>query len=319
MNKIALFGAAGATGKSIANALRSRGMAYRVVGRDRERLSSAFGNDTLAEIVMWNPENPTSVRAAAEGIDTLIYLVGIPYHKNEQHPILMQQTLNGAIAAGVKRIVLLGTVYPYGPPETATVAESHPRNPPTFKGRMRKRQEDILFRAHAEGKIEAAVLRLPDFYGPEVGELSFLHLAFKAATQGGTAYMIGPIDTPHEFVFIPDLGPVMVDLALKPEAYGRGWNFAGAGTITQREAANKIFAMAGRKPKVLALGKTALRLIGLFDPFMRELVEMNYLQKTPVLLDDSALAQLIGPLKKTSYSEGLRLTYEAYVNKQKAK
>ncbi len=316
MNKIAFFGAAGATGKSIATNLRSRGMAYRVVGRDQKRLATTFGSDPLAEIRTWNPEDPASVRAAAEGVDTLIYLVGVPYNKAKQHPILMRQTLDGAIAAGVKRIVLLGTVYPYGLPETPTVAETHPRNPPTFKGGMRKEQEEILFRAHAEGKIQATVLRLPDFYGPEVGELSLLHLAFKAATEEGTAYMIGPIDTPHEFVYIPDLGPVMVDLALKPEAYGRAWNFAGAGTISQREAAKQIFAMASRKPKILTLGKTAIRLMGLFDPVMRELVEMHYLQKTPVPMNDSALTQLIGPLKKTPYVEGLRLTYQTYVDRK---
>ena len=312
MNKIALWGAAGATGKSIANALRSRGMAYRVVGRDRERLAAAFGNDPLAELVTWNPDEPASVRVAAQGVDTLVYLAGAPYHQNQLHPKNTQKTLDGAIAAGVKRIVLLGTVYPYGVPTTPTVAETHPRNPPTFKGRMRKEQEDILLRAHAAGQIEATILRLPDFYGPETGEASFLHLPFKAATTGGAAFMIGPIDTPHEFLFVPDLGPVVVDLAEKPEAYGRAWNLAGAGTITQREAARQIFALAGRKPKLFVLGKTALRLAGLFDPLMREFVEMSYLQTTPVLMDDRALAQLIGPIRKTPYAEGLRRTFEVY-------
>jgi hypothetical protein len=44
---------------------------------------------------------------------------------------------------------------------------------------------------------------------------------------------------------------------------------------------------------------------------MRELVEMNYLMTEPVVLDDSALATLIGPLRKTSYQEGIRRSYEA--------
>ncbi len=312
MNKIALFGAAGATGKSIASALRSRGMAYRVVGRDRERLDATFGTDPLAEVVTWNPDDPASVIAAARGIDTLIYLVGVPYHQGELHPKLTRQTLNGAIASGVKRIVSIGSVYPYGVPTTPTVAETHPLNPPTFKGKMRKEQEDILLRSHAEGKIQATILRLPDFYGPEVGQLSMLHFPLKAATKGGTALMIGPIDTPHDFLFVPDLGPIMVDLATHPEAYGRAWNLAGAGTITQREAARQIFAMAGRKPKLFVLGKTALRISGLFDKLMREIVEMHYLQTNPVLLNDDALAQLIGPICKTSYAEGLRQTFEVY-------
>ncbi|HEY0911628.1 MAG TPA: NAD-dependent epimerase/dehydratase family protein, partial [Bradyrhizobium sp.] len=213
MSTIALFGATGATGQSIAAALHSRGLPYRVVGRDADRLKRSFGGDALAEIMTWDPAQAASVKAAASGVETLIYLVGVPYDHQELHPVLMTQTLEGAIAAGVKRILLIGTVYPYGAPTTLTVSEAHPRNPTTFKGRMRKEQEEILLRAHAQGKIEAAILRLPDFYGRDAGEKSFLHLLFKAAVAGGTADMIGPIATPHEFLYVPDLGPVALDLA----------------------------------------------------------------------------------------------------------
>ena len=319
MRRIALFGAAGGVGKSIAHVLRSRGLAYRVIGRDRERLASAFGSDPLAEIVTWNPNDAASVRAASEGIDTLIYLVGVPYDHAELHPILTKQMLDGAVAAGVQRIILIGTVYPYGLPTTPTVAETHPRRPTTFKGKMRKEQEEILLRAHTEGKVQATILRLPDFYGPEVGQASFLHLLFKAAATGGVADMVGPINTPHEFVFVPDIGPVVLDLAAKPEAYGRGWNLAGAGVTTQREIVDSVFALAGRRPKVRVIGKMGLRVLGLFNSFMRELVEMHYLQTTPVLLDDRALVHLLGPIHKTPYSEGLKLTFETYANRHGTK
>lgn len=144
MEKIALWGAAGAIGGSIAQTLRSRNQPYRVVGRNLERLRKEFGSDPLAEIVTWNPDDPDAVRAAASGVDTLIYLVGVPYDHFELHPEVMRKTLAGAIAEGVKRVVLIGTVYPYGMPETPMVAETHSRNPTTFKGKMRKAQEDLL-------------------------------------------------------------------------------------------------------------------------------------------------------------------------------
>ena len=313
MKKIALFGAAGAVGKSIADAVRARGIEYRVVGRNRGELEKIYGGDPLAEIVTWNPDDPESVRAAARGVGTLIYLVGVPYDRFELHPVLMQKTLDGAIGEGVERLVLVGTVYPYGMPVTTPVKETHPRTPQTYKGRMRKAQEEVLLKAHAEGKIQGTILRLPDFYGPGV-EKSFLHSLFEAAAKGGTANMVGPIDTPHQFVYVPDVGLVVLDLAAKPEAYGRWWNFGGSGVMTQREIANDVFAMAGRKPKTLVAGKTMLRLIGLFQPIMRELVEMNYLLTAPVLLDDSALVGLLGSVRRTGYAEGLRLTLEAYQN-----
>jgi len=166
MRKTALFGAAGAIGRSIAVALTSQGRDYRVVGRSEVVLRSAFGADHRAEIVTWNPDDPASIRAAAQDVGTLIYLVGVDYAKFELHPILMRKTLDGAMAAGVPRVVLIGTVYPYGRAVANPVREDHPRNPHTFKGRMRKQQEDALLEADAAGKIRGTILRLPDFYGP---------------------------------------------------------------------------------------------------------------------------------------------------------
>jgi nucleoside-diphosphate-sugar epimerase len=294
----------------MSRALVARGKPFRVIGRSVTSLEASFGATPRVDRVTWNPEQPSSVRAAVRGLDTLVYLVGVPYHRFDQHPVVMRQTLEGAIAEGVQRLVLVCTVYPYGLPRTTPVAEDHPREPHTFKGRMRKAQEDLLLQADAAGKIRGAVLRLPDFYGPGI-EKSLLHDAFVAALQGRTANLIGPIDTPHEFVFVPDVGPVLLDLADRPEAYGRWWHLGGAGTITQREFVTKVFAAVGKAPKLRVAGKGMLRVMGLFSPLMREMVEMSYLHTTPVLLEDSAIRKLLGPVKKTSYDDGIRRTLDA--------
>jgi len=60
------------------------------------------------------------------------------------------------------------------------------------------------------------------------------------------------------------------------------------------------------------VGKTTLRIMGLFSPIMRELVEMSYLQTDPVLLDDRALHSLLGDIQKTSYADAIRATLQAY-------
>lgn len=310
MSKVALFGAAGVIGQSIATALSGKGRPYRVVGRTETSLRKTFGADPLAEIVTWNPDLPASVQAASTGVETLIYMVGVNYWQFELHPELMRKTLAGAIAAGVKNIILIGTVYPYGMAKANPVREDHPREPHTFKGRMRKEQEDLLMQAHAEGRINATVLRLPDFYGPGV-EASLLHRAAKAAVHGGTADMVGPIDRPHEFVFVPDVGPVVAKLVDTSAAFGKIWNFAGSGAITQRDLVSEMERQTGAKLKLRVAGKTMLRLIGLFNPFMREMVEMNYLMTDPVIMDDSALQKLIGPIRKTPYAEGIRQTLAA--------
>ena len=310
MSKVALFGAAGAIGQSIAAALAADGQPYRVVGRSEDALRKTFGGDPLAEVVTWNPDSPASVKAAADGIDTIVYLVGVNYWQFELHPELMRKTLDGAIAAGVRNIVLIGTVYPYGRARTNPVREDHPREPHTFKGRMRKAQEDLVMQAHADGRINATVLRLPDFYGPGV-DRSLLHGAIVAAVQGTTADLLGPIDAPHEFVFVPDVGPVVARLAATPAAFGRIWHLAGAGTTTQRALIGEMERQTGAKLKFRVAGKTLLRVMGLFSKMMREMVEMNYLLTEPLVLDDSALRSLIGPIRKTPYAEGIRRSLEA--------
>lgn len=310
MDKVALFGASGVVGQSVAQALQAQGRAYRVVGRSESSLRREFGADPLAEVATWNPEEPDSIRAAARGIHTLVYMVGVNYWQFGLHPQLMRRTLDAAIAEGVQQVLLIGTVYPYGRPRTTPVTEDHPREPHTFKGRMRKEQEDLLLAEHAAGRIRGTILRLPDFYGPGVDK-SFLYRAFLAAAQGTRAQLIGPIDTPHEFIYVPDVGPVVTALMDEPRAYGRWWNLAGAGVRTQRQLVTEIFAQAGRPPKFMTSGKGMVRLLGFFDPFMKELVEMHYLLTEPVLMDDSALRGLLGTVRKTPYSEGIRQTLAA--------
>ncbi|WCM21326.1 NAD-dependent epimerase/dehydratase family protein [Paraburkholderia bryophila] len=308
--KVGLFGAAGAAGQIIAAALSAAGRDYRVVGRSREPLEAAFGHDPHAEIVTWNPDDPASIQAAAAGLQTVIYLVGVPYDRFAEHPPLMERTLAGVTAAGVERFILIGTVYPYGRAQSNPIREDHPREPHTFKGQMRLAQEKLVLAAHGRNGLSALVLRLPDFYGPGI-ERSLVNGVFEGAANGTRAQMIGPVDVQHEFIYLPDAGPVVEKLTRTPEAYGRWWHLAGAGTITQREMARQAYALAGRKPKLMIAGKTMLRALGLFNPLMRELVEMNYLMTEPVVMDDTALTGLLGPIAKTSYEEGIRQTFEA--------
>jgi len=191
MSSIALLGASGSLGHAVADALSQRSTSFRVVGRSEAALRGAFEKYPLASIAPWDLDKPETIRMALTGVDTAIYMVGVNYWQFELHPQLMKKALDGAISAGMKKLLLIGTVYPYGLPQSEPVSEDHPRQPHTFKGRMRKEQEDIVLAAHDSGRIQTAVLRLPDFYGPGVDK-SFLWSAFQAAKTGKRAQLIGP-------------------------------------------------------------------------------------------------------------------------------
>ena len=309
--KYAMFGATGSVGKALAAKLAERGQSFRVVGRSEERLRQDFKVfEPLVEYCAADLSDLGAAARAAAGVDTVFYTVGVPYPQFEQHPKLTRVALGAAAAAGVRHYIHVSTVYPYGVPQQEFVTESHPRNPKAFKGRMRKEQEDLVLAADNPNGMRTTILRPPDFYGPD-SELSYVRAIFDAALNGGTANVIGPIDRPHEFIFVPDLAETLIELSEKDEAYGKAWNVAGPGLITPKQFAEEVFGAVHQKPRLRAAGKFMLRVLGLFNPLLREVVEMHYLWTTPVKLDDTRLRQLLPNLHKTPYAEGIRRTIDA--------
>jgi nucleoside-diphosphate-sugar epimerase len=293
----------------VAAEFNRRGIPFRVVGRKRARLEAKFGSMSSAEVFDADVSDLRAASAAARGVDTIVYAVGLPYPSHQLHPELMKTTLQAAIAMQVRRLVLVSSVYGYGVPRSSRVSETHPRAPETRKGQYRKQQEDLVFEAHQKGQIEGLIVRLPDFYGPGA-ENSLANPIFRAALDGKTANWIGPVNTPHEFVYVPDTGPVIADLAEAADAYGEAWNYGGPGEINTIDFITRIYRAAGRSPKYRTAGKGLLKIIGWFNPLFRELPEMLYLQETPVILDDSKLLAKFPGIRKTPYDAGIRLTLE---------
>ena len=77
MQNVAIFGAAGAIGRAVGAELERRGVPFRAVGRSRQSLEQAFGKTTGAEIFPADLSEGRSAGAAARGVDTIIYCVGL--------------------------------------------------------------------------------------------------------------------------------------------------------------------------------------------------------------------------------------------------
>jgi nucleoside-diphosphate-sugar epimerase len=309
IQKAAIFGAGGAIGRALALELERRGIPFRVVGRGKAKLEAAFGRMAHAEVFDADLTDLRSAGAAARGVDTILYAVGVPYTSFQLHPAMIRTTIEAAASMQVARLVLVSNVYTYGVPRTSHVAETHPREPQTRKGKFRKEQEDAVFEAHRQGRLQGMVVRLPDFYGPHA-DLSLANPIFRAALAGKTANWLGPVNAPHEWVFVPDAGPAIADLAGCAECYGEAWNIAGAGEINGMDFITRVYRAAGRSPKYRSVGRGMLKIMGWFSPLYRELPEMLYLQETPVLLDDTKLRAKFAALRKTGYDEGIRRTIE---------
>lgn len=309
---LAIIGASGAIGRSVAEAFHAGGRNVRLVGRRKGPLAAiARPGD---EVVMADVSTLQGCRSALARADAAVYALGLPYTTRAfaAYPPMMEAFVAAARELGLKRLLLVTNVYPYGLPQTPRVAETHPRNPVMAKGEYRKRQEDILLAASSP-EMETISLRLPDFYGPGV-ESSLLTRAAKAAAAGSLGQLLEPVDSPHEFVFTPDVGPVVKALLEHEGPVAGAYNLAGAGVITQRHLAELFYQAAGQLPKLGILPYWQQSLLGLFMPVLRELKDVRYLGETPVLLDDAKLRALLPDLKKTPYEEGASLTVAALRN-----
>ena len=299
---IAIVGAAGAIGRSTADAYHAGGLPVRLVGRNETMLKAmAKPGD---EAVVADVATAEGCRAAVAQAEAAVYTLGLPYTKSDfaMYPAMMKLFIDAARAAGVKRAVLITNVYPYGMAQSERVAESHRRVPCSVKGEYRKQQEDIFLAA--EG-LETISLRLPDFYGPNVPG-SMLGMVVDAAKKGATGNLLGPASHRHEFVFTPDVGPVVKALLTQPGKVAGAYNFAGSGEISIEGLAALLYKAAGHEPKLRVMAPWMQTAVGLFMPVLRELKEMRYLLETPVVLDDAKLMALLPDLMKTSYEAGAK-------------
>jgi nucleoside-diphosphate-sugar epimerase len=308
MDKIALLGATGSLGRALGRLLAEAGQPFRAVSRSHMGLQVRFPPESLAEPILWDPkETPASVRAALDGVHTAIYVVGMPLWEFPQHLSLTRQVIDAARDAGVRRLLLATSNWAYGAPQSNPVPASHPLAATTSKGRIRAEQEQSILAAHAPGSLETAVLRIADFYGPYVEE-SYLWSAFRAARNHTHAQLMSPADNPHEFVYVRDAARTILQMLEIEAGWGRAWNLGGIAPTTLRSMLELIFAEAGTPANYETPPAWKMHIVAMMNPYIRELREMHYLLETPVLLDDSALANVLGGLQKTPYPQGIRET-----------
>jgi nucleoside-diphosphate-sugar epimerase len=132
--------------------------------------------------------------------------------------------------------------------------------------------------------------------------------AIVPALQGKKASLIGNLDMPHSYTYLPDFGRALVVLGERDEALGQAWHVPNdRPDITQREFMNRVFKEIGLPPQMSGMGGTMMRLGGLFIPEAREGVEMMYEFEKPFVVDSSRFERAFG-VKATPLEESIRAT-----------
>ena len=303
-----IFGT-GAVGLATFDALRARGESVRLVNRS----GRADVPDDI-HVVGGDARDPAFTTAVSKGARVVYQTLNPPYHEwTTKFPALQAAVLAAAHASGA-RLVSMENVYMYGRPDGHPFTEDTAYAAHTVKGRLRGRMARDLLAAHESGWVEVAIGRASDYFGPRGGAQSNLgDRVMPAALAGGTARVLGDPDQPHTYTYIPDIGAGLAVLGEHPDAPGQVWHLPNdPDTRTTRQLLDIAYRAAGQpRSKVSATPTFLLRALGLFNPVMRELVEMQYEYEAPFIVDSSKIANKLG-LRATPLDQAVVDTLASY-------
>jgi nucleoside-diphosphate-sugar epimerase len=299
----------GAIGLATYDALRRRGETVRLVNRSGH---APVADDV--EVVGGDARDAAFTTAAAHGASVVYQTLNPPYTQwTAQFPALQAGVLAAAEAAGA-RLVSMENVYMYGRPNGQPLTEDRAYAAHTKKGQLRARMARELLAAHQAGRVEVAIGRASDYFGPRGGAQSNLgDRVFPAALTGKTAFVLGDPDQPHTYTYIPDIGEGLATLGEHPDAPGEVWHLPNdPDTKTTRQLVDMIYQHAGHpNGRFRAMPALLLRVLGLANPTLRELVEMQYQFAEPFIVDASKITTKLG-VHATPISRALADTLDTY-------
>lgn len=305
MVKALVTGASGGMGYSIVKELSARGIQTVAFARNRSKLERLFQNDPHVAVFSGDMFHRDELQTAANGVDIIFQSAGLPYTEWKTSLLPLTAAVVDVAKKQSAKLAVVDNIYAYGPNPGHKVDEMTPKRPNTGKGEVRRDMERQIMTSD----VQALIAHFPDFYGPNAAN-TLLHETLKPVVANKSAIYIGSRKIAREFIFTPDGAKAIVNLALTDAAYGEEWNIPAYDTITGDELITLIRELTRYKKRVTTITKNIIRLIGLFNPMMREVSEMFYLNEDPVVLNGAKYEQRIGPLPRTPYREGLRRTID---------
>jgi nucleoside-diphosphate-sugar epimerase len=296
---------------SVMHALRRRGLPVRMVNR-----SGTADTPVGVQVIAANAYDLESARLACQDA-AAVYQCAQPQYQDwvEKFPSLQAAILDAAASAGAK-LVIGDNLYMYGE-VSGPIHEMLPYQARTRKGKVRAEMAQAALSAHQSGKLQVAIGRASDFFGPGVLGSTMGERVFLPALQGKAASLVGKLDLPHTYTYIEDFGEALAVLGEHEEAFGQVWHVPSPQTITQRQFVELIFSELDKPPKMSGMGKLMMTIGGLFIPEARESIEMMYEFEKPFVVDHSKYARAFGD-HAAPLPEAIRQTV-AWYRKQPAK
>jgi len=308
---VLVLGATGGIGGEVARQLRDAGWEVHALRRAAAQPIEQKNGITW---VRGDALRREDVAAAAKGCSVIVHAVNPPGYRRWSELVLpMLDNTIAAAAAEQATVVLPGTVYNFGPDAFALVTEQSRQNPVTRKGAIRVEMERRL-EAFAAARGRVLIVRAGDFFGPNAGNSWFSQGLIKPGLPVAKITYPGVPGMGHQWSYLPDVARTIVELLARRDSLERfatfhmkgHWDDDGA---QMTRAIQRVVARrTGVAPTVTAFPWWFVRLAAPFVTTFRELLEMRYLWRVPLRMDNARLAAVIGAEPHTPLDQAIETT-----------
>ncbi|QXE33534.1 SDR family NAD(P)-dependent oxidoreductase [Streptomyces sp. GMY02] len=242
---VAVTGAEGFIGSHLTEALVASGHRVRAMVQYNSFSSYGWLEDLSSEvldqveIVLGDVRDPGSVRALAEGAETLYHLaalIAIPYSYQAPHSYVdtnVTGTLNvleTVRALGTPRLVHTSTSETYGTARTVPITEDHPIQTQSPYAASKAGGDRLADSYHASFGTPVVVLRPFNTYGPRQSMRAVIPTVIGQVAAGSRTVTLGDLRPTRDFTFVSDTVRAFLAVGTVPAAtvVGRTFN-AGTG------------------------------------------------------------------------------------------
>jgi nucleoside-diphosphate-sugar epimerase len=306
-----VLGATGGIGGEVARQLRDSGWTVRALRRGEAHSTEQREGATW---VRGDAMNAEDVRTAAQGCSVIVHAVNPPGYRRWAELVLpmLDNTIAAARVVGAT-IVLPGTVYNFGPDAFPVLTEESPQHPVTRKGAIRVEMERRLSAASKNG-ARVLIVRSGDFFGPAAGNSWFSQGMVKPGKPVTAVNVPSRRGVGHHWSYLPDVARTMVELLARRDSLESFAAFHMAGHWDEdgsqiAAAIQRVVARrTGKAPRVNAFPWWLVTLASPFVATFREMLEMRYLWREPVRLDNARLIAALGHEPHTKLDDAVDAT-----------
>ena len=290
----------GAIGTLVADQLAAAGHSVIAISRH-----AAPSKSPMVEHVAGDASDAKFLARQAVDAAAIFNCVNPPYHRWPQEwPPIAAALLHAAEETGAV-LTTLSNLYAYGTP-TGPLTPETPLRATYAKAQVRGQMWLDAKAAHDANKIRATEVRASDFIGPT--GFGIINRLVPSIVAGKNVQVLGNPDAPHSWTYTVDVAKTLIEAAQNKTAWGRAWHVPTNPPRTQRQVVEELAEAAGVGPvKVSVVPNALLRLLGLFNPQMREVLITMYQFEQPFVIDDTATRRELG-LSPTAWEEVLQAT-----------